>query len=114
MRSVDGFWTGVALILLQLVALVAVGRVEDLALRRLAITESTRVRLVGIGLSALGLLAGWPIPNLTGTGDLALLASAVLSWTALVVVGQIAAVGAFLFGRWLTQQYVGTRRGHKT
>jgi hypothetical protein len=111
---VDGFWAGVVLVILTVVAFNAVGRVEDAALRRLAYPKPSRVRIVGIGLSALGLLAGWPVPNTTGSGDLAVLVSAVLFVSALVIAGQVAAVAALLFGGWLTQQYVGARRGQKT
>ena len=110
----DGFWAGVTLVILTIVAYTAVWRVEDVVLRRIADSDLLRVRIVGTGLSALGLLAGWPLPNTNASADLALQASAVLSMTALVVVGQVLAVGAFLLGRSLTQQYLGTRRGHKT
>ena len=102
------------LVILTFVAFTAVWRLEDVALRRLARSELSRLRLVGVGFSAIGLLAGWPIPNTTGSGDLALLASAVLSFTALVVVGQVFAVVAFMFARWFTGQYLSTQRGHKT
>ena len=112
--SVDGFWAGVALVILQLVAFLAVGRVEDVVLRRLEHVDLLRVRLVGIGLSMLGLLAGWRIPKVTGSGDLAVLMSAVLSVTALVVVGQAFAVLAFISARSFARQYVDPRRGHKT
>ena len=110
----DGFWAGVILMVLQFVAFIAVWRVEDIELRRLALRESLRVRALGIGLSALGLLAGWPIPNVTGTTDIAVIAMAVLSFTALVVVGQTFAVLAFLLARWFTRQHAGTWRGHET
>ena len=110
----DGFWAGVILVILQFVAFIAVWRVEDVALRRLVPRDLTRARALGIGLSALGLLGSWPIPNTTGTTDIAVLASAVLSFAALVVLGQAFAVLAFMFARWFTRQYVDTRRGHKT
>jgi len=111
---VDGFWAGVALVILQLVAFLAVGRVEDVVLRRLEHVDLLRVRLVGIGLSMFGLLAGWRIPKVTGSGDLAVLMSAVLSVTALVVVGQAFAVLALISARSFARQYVDPRRGHKT
>ena len=110
----DGFWAGVILVVLQFVVFIAVWRVEDVALRRLVPRELSRVRVFGIGLSALGLLTGWPIPNTTGITDITVLASAVLSFAALVVVGQAFAVLVFVFARWFTRQYVDTRRGHKT
>ena len=114
MPSVDGFWAGVVLVIMTFVAFTAVWRLEDIALRRLARSELSRIRIVGVGVSAIGLLAGWPIPNTTGSGDLALLASAVFSFTALVVVGQAFTVVAFMFARWFTRQYVSSQRGHRT
>ena len=110
----DGFWAGVALVILQLAAFLAVGRVEDVVLRRLELADLLRVRFVGIALSMLGLLAGWPIPNVTGSGDLALIATAVLSITALAVAGQAFAVLTFISARLFARQYVDPRRGHKT
>ena len=99
---------------LQFVGLIAVWRVEDVALRRLVPRDGSRARVLGIALSALGLLAGWPIPNVTGTTDIVVIASAVLSFTALVAVGQTFAVLTFMFARWFTRQYAGPRRGHET
>jgi hypothetical protein len=111
---VDGFWAGVILVALTFVAFSAVWRVEDIALRRIAYLDLSRVRVVGVGLAALGLLAGWPVPNTMGTTDFAVLVSAVLSVSALLVVGQAFAILAFMFARWFTRQYVDTRRQHKT
>ena len=114
MPSVDGFWAGVVLVILTFFAFTAVQRLEDMALRRLAHGELSRVRIVGIGLSAIGLLAGWPIPNTNGSGDIAVLASAVFSVTVLLIVGQVLAVAAFMFAQWFTRQYGSTQWGHKT
>ena len=110
----DGFWAGVTLMVLQIVAFIAIWRAEDVAFPRLVPRDLTRARVLGIGLSALGLFAGWPIPNTTGTTDIGVIASAVLWFAALVVLGQAFAVLAFMFARWFTRQYVETRRGHKT
>ena len=114
MRSVDGFWAGVILVILTFVAFTAVWRLEDIALRRLAHSDLLRVRVVGTGLSAIGLVAGWPVPNTAGSGDLALLVSAVLSVTALIVVGQAFALLAFIFARAFTRQYMDARKGRNT
>ena len=114
MRSVVGFWAGGVLVLLTFVAFTVVWRLEDIALRRLTRSELSRVRIVGVGLTAIGVLAGWPIPKTNGSDDLAVLASAVLSVTVLLVVGQLLAVVAFMVAQWFTRQYGSTQRGHKT
>ena len=99
----DGFWAGVILVVLTFVAFAVVWRVEEAVLRGFTRPELQRVRVVGMGLAALGLLIGWPVPN-TNSGDLAQLATAVLSVTALVVLCQVAAILVFIFGRRLRRR----------
>jgi hypothetical protein len=111
---VGGFLAGGVLVLLTFAAFTVVWRLEEIALHRLTRSALARVRIVGVGLTAIGILAGWPIPNTNGTDDLAVLASAVLSVTLLLVVGQVLAALALMFAQWFTRQYGSTQRGHKT
>jgi hypothetical protein len=100
---VDGFWAGVILVVLTFAAFSLVWRVEDRVLRGFARPELQRIRVVGMGLAALALLIGWPVPN-TNSGDLAQLATGVLSVTALVVICQVAAILGFVLGRWVMRR----------